>query len=426
MGEVSGGRAHAGAALRPDPRAVPKPAATQIPSLLGSPVQYVIITNDALAAEFQRLADWKTQTGVPAVVRTLSLHPASSTRRGRTTPSGSAMFIRDAYSRWGTKWVLLGGDTEIIPDASTPAPATTAARTSRADMYFSCLDGNWNADGNRYYGEAQPADPSTASTCLPEVYVGRAPVATVADAKQFVDKTLQYTSRRRSATTRTRCCSSPRCCSRRTGRPAMPIELDGAMLAEERAALDSQRTRTCATGASTRTTRTRRGSPGALPETREAVLDSLNRGYNVAVHIGHGYRNVMSVGDRQSLTTRDALALTNGNRLTNLYAINCTSNAIDFPCIGEAFLHAQNGGAVTSVGSTRFDFPVRGPVLRAGLLQGHVRRRLHGAWARRRRGRSCRSSSSPTYDNAYRWTQFTLLDAGRSRAADLDRQAAAR
>src|SRR5262249_54077968 len=46
-------------------------AAEQLPSVLGSPVQYVIITNQAQAAQFQRLADWKTQSGVPAVVRTI-------------------------------------------------------------------------------------------------------------------------------------------------------------------------------------------------------------------------------------------------------------------------------------------------------------------------------------------------------------------
>src|SRR5262249_33881588 len=44
----------------------------QVPSVLGSPVEYVIVTNDAMAPAFQQLADWKTQSGVPAVVRTVS------------------------------------------------------------------------------------------------------------------------------------------------------------------------------------------------------------------------------------------------------------------------------------------------------------------------------------------------------------------
>ena len=52
--------------------------ATQVPSVLGSPVEYVIVTNDAMAPTFQQLADWKTQSGVPAVVRTVSFIPLPS------------------------------------------------------------------------------------------------------------------------------------------------------------------------------------------------------------------------------------------------------------------------------------------------------------------------------------------------------------
>src|SRR6185369_14752150 len=70
--------------------------------------------------------------------------------------------------------------------------------------------------------------------------------------------------------------------------------------------------------------------PGALQELRAVVLDSLDIGYNLATHTGYGFRNVMSVGD-SNITNADALAMTNGNRLTNFYAVNCTSNAIDFP-----------------------------------------------------------------------------------------------
>ena len=41
------------------------------PSLDGSPVEMVIITNDALSAEYQRLADWRTRTGRYTVIRTV-------------------------------------------------------------------------------------------------------------------------------------------------------------------------------------------------------------------------------------------------------------------------------------------------------------------------------------------------------------------
>ena len=116
--------------------------ATQLPSLLGSPVQYVIVTDDEMAATFQQLADWKTASGVPAVVRTMSLirqeYPMGADDAERVRS-----FIRDAYVRWGTKWVLLGGDTGLLP-ARFAYSGVYGGGTSPTDLYFSCLDGSWN------------------------------------------------------------------------------------------------------------------------------------------------------------------------------------------------------------------------------------------------------------------------------------------
>ena len=50
-----------GAAFAPD----------EFPNFNGQAVEYVIITNETLAEGFQEIADWKTQKGVPAVVRTV-------------------------------------------------------------------------------------------------------------------------------------------------------------------------------------------------------------------------------------------------------------------------------------------------------------------------------------------------------------------
>src|SRR5215471_13378420 len=80
--EESGGRARSASTLRAAEGEVAGASAsgarraqpflpTQVPSLLGSPVDYLIVTTDALASSFQPLADWKTASGVPAAIRTL-------------------------------------------------------------------------------------------------------------------------------------------------------------------------------------------------------------------------------------------------------------------------------------------------------------------------------------------------------------------
>ena len=68
--------------------------------------------------------------------------------------------------------------------------------------------------------------------------------------------------------------------------------------------------------------------------------------------MGHGFINTMSVGvGGQTLVNSDAASFTNGNETFFLYAINCTSCAIDFNCIGEEFQKNPNGGSVAVVGS---------------------------------------------------------------------------
>ena len=54
--------------------------------------------------------------------------------------------IRDAYARWGTKWVLLGGDTDVIPERLALNTSFYQVEHIAADIYYACLDGNWDAE----------------------------------------------------------------------------------------------------------------------------------------------------------------------------------------------------------------------------------------------------------------------------------------
>ena len=328
---------------------------TQVPSLLGSPVAYLIVTTDALVEAFQPLADWKTASGVPAVIRTLSFireqYPAAA-----DDPERLRLFIRDAYARWGTRWVLLGGDTEIL----TPRLAHVLFPEDwriPSDLYFSCLDGNWNADGDSTFADAyaNSSNPGDFADLMPEVWVGRAPVVTPADAELFVRKTLMY-ERTPVADYMENVLFFAEVILPQPWNPGQTVQFDGADLVEfdELPILD--------TAPNIHVTRMYenytdpRWRPGSFPESRPTVLDSLERGYNVAVHIGHGYREVMHVGD-DNLNNVDMHGLTNGDRLMNVLAVNCTSNAIDFASIGEALMRAPVGGAVTNIGSTTVDYP---------------------------------------------------------------------
>jgi len=159
-------------------------------------VEYVIITADSFKTAFQELADWKTKKGVPAKVVTLDSIYANYT--GTDNAERVRNFIKDANSSWGTIWVLLGGQCdyewgqEIVPRRNVWYINSHVGHypdedTIPTDLYFSDLDGDWDADGDGLYGE------STDEVDLySDVFVGRAPVRTVAQAETFVNKVLTY------------------------------------------------------------------------------------------------------------------------------------------------------------------------------------------------------------------------------------------
>lgn len=384
--------------------------ATQLPSLLGSPVAYVIITNDAMSPAFQQLADWKTQSGVPAVVRTTSFikqqYPFGADDAERVR-----LFIRDAYSRWGTKWILLGGDTDVIP---TRLAYTTyyGSEHIATDLYFSCLDGNWNADGDDHYGEGiiiSPASPGDSVDLLPEVYVGRAPASTLAEAQLLVNKALQY-EKQPVADYMGSLLFFAEVLFPQNWQPGQATTFDGAEL------IDYDMLPIMDAAPTNRYVRLyenytdARWRPGSLLESRQTVIDSLNRGYNIAVHVGHGYRDVMHVAD-DNLSSTDAMALTNGDRLINLYATNCSSTAIDFPCIAEAFMKAPHGGTATVIGATRYDFPGYSRLYQVEYFKLLYQRDVNAVGEAQARQKLPFVALS-NYDGVHRWMQMTMILLG--------------
>jgi hypothetical protein len=94
---------------------------------------------------------------------------AASIRGAPTTPSAYATSSAIAYSRWGTKWVLIGGDTDVIPCA-TRATSTTSrpAKTSRATSTTRASTVTGTAMVTICTARAtRRACPATTPTCIP-------------------------------------------------------------------------------------------------------------------------------------------------------------------------------------------------------------------------------------------------------------------
>ncbi len=158
----------------------------EFPSIEGTAPEYIIITTGALETAFQELANKKTSEGIPAVVKTIGW--ITTNYPGCDTEEKIRNFLIDAKTKWDNRWVLLGGDVELVPTRLTgkyrfEEPITT-------DYYYSdLLSGNWNSDGDNVFGES-----SGDIDYQPDVFVGRLPAETEGEVYGLISKLSQYES----------------------------------------------------------------------------------------------------------------------------------------------------------------------------------------------------------------------------------------
>ncbi|MCB1183046.1 VCBS repeat-containing protein [bacterium] len=330
---------------------------SRTPSMTGSGVDYLIITSETLKPTFQILADFKTSQGIPTVVVSRE-EIAAGNRNGADIQETMRMFIRDSYMLWGVQNVLLGGDSDVLPPRyinNTFYP-TVGYTSIPCDLYFACLDGNWNADGDSEFGEPEnlPSVVGDLVDFAEEVYIGRAPVTTVDQAVNFVNKTINYERTAAGAQWTNRALFAAEVLFPEDFHIQQYIILDGARFSDQQV---NDFIVPCTDMEYLRMYETDWENPRDLPLTRATLTDTLNTGhYGIFNQIGHGYYFNMSVGDGNFLTT-DADNLVNGDHTFVLYALNCASAAFDNSCLMERFIQNPFGGSVISIGSVRAAFP---------------------------------------------------------------------
>lgn len=150
----------------------------------------LIITTDSLKSGFVTLKEAHDAKGVMTVIKTLTDIGASDLDSIRN-------YIRDAYTNWGVKYVLIGGDSNIVPApilwvSGMDEEVTYYEDYMPSDLYYACLDGPYNYDGDNQWGEPNDGTGGGDVDLIAEVYVGRACVDTATDVTNFVTKTVAY------------------------------------------------------------------------------------------------------------------------------------------------------------------------------------------------------------------------------------------
>lgn len=373
---------------------------TDMPALEGDAVEYVIVTTDAMESAVQPLADWKNQIGSPTAVRTVEWITENYTA-GSDLQEQIRNFLRDAYVYWGTKWLLIVGGPDEVPIRTIRSMAYTFSDPNGvdiiADLYYGCLDGNWNDDGDDFFGEAKrsqnPFNAGDEVDFEAELYMGRIPARSGQEFSVWLEKYLTYV--REPVTDGsylekvllmgevlfdngwthvdlpcgiypTDCPSECDRCVRQDGATdcvrVVDIIDDAPNVAMEYIELYEWFEYWQTTG----------NRPNAICESKDEVVLRINDGAGIVHHVGHGDKDRMSVGTTNCVdgsgryTLDDVAQMANGDKVGVFYSINCNSGAINFDCLGEAILFAPNGGMVSYIGSSNLDFPTAA----AGYMQG--------------------------------------------------------
>jgi hypothetical protein len=324
---------------------------TEVPSLEGAAVDMVILTVDGYADICEEYAQRKTNEGVATVVRTVewiqTRYPFGSDRAEMIRG-----FLQDAYAKWSLRYVMIVGDSDSIPPRYAYSEIFVEPRTSPTDMYYACLDGNWNADRDAHWSEAADifqGEPGDGSDLMPELAVGRLPASDLAECEVMLGKLANYADCL-GAPYQNRALLLGEVLFPSSWESGLEIFYDGAdycesvyqnYLGEDHEVV--------------RLYENQDSFPEVPPLTRSATIDSMNSGFGFVLHNGHGARQTMSVGNG-SLGLPAVRSLHNGHRTFMLYMVNCTAAAFDYNCIAETFLSNPDGGATAVIGSTRETF----------------------------------------------------------------------
>jgi len=297
--------------------------------------EYLIITRDSLVSVFEPLAQFKTMKGIPAVIVTMEY--IESNYSGVDTAQKLRFFLRDIYSGTPPTYVLLGGDTPLVPHRNCYATAEGYTGDPAADIYFQDMNDSavgsdqWDANHNGIWGELS----GDIMDYQPDYIIGRASIENGPEADIFVNKILAYEIPSISdgkdtdpwftsmGFTTGILWSSPYCPGS-AGKEKVdtlytPTEWQPVVKHYE--------------------------SNGS--QSYSATMEMLNMGMQLVNHSGHGSEGSVSIGTG-SLGSGDFTGLTNisaHGRVSIWNTIACLSGSFDTgTCLAEAWIRSPGGG----------------------------------------------------------------------------------
>ena len=145
----------------------------------------LVITSEEWIASFGEYMNLYNDKGIRT--RIVALEDIYASTEGLDHQEQIRNYIIQEYEENGIQMVSLGGDVSIVPFRSLYCWAQEGEEDQLpSDMYYACLDGTLNDDGDDRWGEVGEDD------LLPELGIGRLPFNNEAQFETIMHKTFSY------------------------------------------------------------------------------------------------------------------------------------------------------------------------------------------------------------------------------------------
>ncbi|MEO0067848.1 MAG: C25 family cysteine peptidase [candidate division WOR-3 bacterium] len=295
-----------------------------------------IVTSSALISAVAPFADYLQRKGYfTEVMPTETIYARYS---GRDNPEKIRNFLKDCYAHRGLKYVILAGDVQHVPCRYGYLPYSPY--NVPADLYYSDLDGTWDANNNSQFGEYDYTNFNPDSVDLySDIVVGRLPFDDSSNCANFLKKDSLY--ERHPDTTYLHNVLLP------FEGLWTNIDYYGRIVNKNIAIALSEMANWLV--------------DSVYNMTPTQCVTSINSGRHLFHFAGHGSTSAFG----STFSTSNLSSLTNVNMpcIVNSMACDC-GNFDQYDCLGEQFVNTTNGGAVSTCLNARYGWgapPNMGP-----------------------------------------------------------------
>ncbi len=305
---------------------------------------YLIICSSEYDTALIRFADWKKRMGYRTLVYTVE--HIDSISSGIDIQEKIRNFIISEYTVNHFDFLLLAGDSTMVPvrkmfSMECGAGFYTDEDSIPADIYYSNLDGNFNADGDNTYGEL-----NDNADLYADINIGRMLFeGTLHGPTPVIDRTISYemtgeTEQLNRGLFLGMILWNP---------PFTPGGISKDMIKNDIIPADFHI----------------KSFYEYLGHSGDAdIIDSIDMGYGIINHAGHGSYKGVWVDSMTAISTWDALGLTNGNKTGLFYSIGCWvgafDRAVDLRNFSLCMQASPLGGAVAIITNSRYGWGAPG------------------------------------------------------------------